>query len=133
MRAFFTGQSVKSNGLNSKREVITLTFKIDHYTCRPTSTIKKAFILNKSVITEQYEIIRQLLILTRDGNYWWLGDVVVKMHPCNTMCLGLHPSIDSGWLGGVVVRMSDLRLAVVGSNPGHGITGFSEVGDRLLR
>jgi len=25
------------------------------------------------------------------------------------------------WLGGVVVRMSDLRLAVVGSNPSHGI------------
>jgi len=30
-----------------------------------------------------------------------------------------------------VVRMSDLRLAVVGSNPGHGIAGFSEVGDRF--
>jgi len=29
-----------------------------------------------------------------------------------------------GWLGGVVVRMSDLRLAVMGSNPGHGIVGF---------
>jgi len=30
----------------------------------------------------------------------------------------------TGWLGGVVVRMSDLRLAVVGSNPGHGIAGL---------
>jgi len=29
--------------------------------------------------------------------------------------------------------MSDLRLAVVGSNPGHGIAGFSEVGDRFFR
>jgi len=36
------------------------------------------------------------------------------------------------WLGGVMARMSDLRLAVVGSNPGHGIAGFSEVGDRLF-
>jgi len=34
---------------------------------------------------------------------------------------------------GVVVRLSDLRLAVVGSNPGHGIACFSEVGDRFLR
>jgi len=33
-----------------------------------------------------------------------------------------------------VVRLSDLRLAVVGSNPGHGIAGFfSEVGDRFFR
>jgi len=32
-----------------------------------------------------------------------------------------------------VARMSDLRLAVVGSNPGHGIAGFSEVGDRFFR
>jgi len=39
----------------------------------------------------------------------------------------------SSLLGGVVVRMSDLRLAVVGSNPGHGIAGFSEVGDRAFR
>jgi len=32
------------------------------------------------------------------------------------------------WLSGVVVRMSDLRLAVVGLNPGHGTGGyFSEV------
>jgi len=38
----------------------------------------------------------------------------------------------TGWLGGVVVGMSDLWLAVVGSNPGHGIAGFSEVGDRFL-
>jgi len=30
----------------------------------------------------------------------------------------------TGWLGGVVVKMSDLILAVVGSNPGHGIAGF---------
>jgi len=35
-------------------------------------------------------------------------------------------------LGGVVARMSDLRLAVVGSNPGHGIAGFSEIGDRFF-
>jgi len=28
------------------------------------------------------------------------------------------------WLRGVVARMSDSRLAVVGSNPGHGIAGF---------
>jgi len=28
------------------------------------------------------------------------------------------------WLCGVVVRLSDSRLAVVGSNPGHGIAGF---------
>jgi len=32
--------------------------------------------------------------------------------------------VSLGWLGGVVVRVSDLRLAVVGSNPGHGIAGF---------
>jgi len=36
-------------------------------------------------------------------------------------------------LDGVVVRMSDLRLAVVGLNPGRGIAIFSEVGDRLKR
>jgi len=35
---------------------------------------------------------------------------------------------ESGWRGGVVVRMSDLRLTVVGSNP-----GFSEVGNRFFR
>jgi len=28
------------------------------------------------------------------------------------------------WIGGVVVRLSNLRLAVVGSNPGHSIAGF---------
>jgi len=34
---------------------------------------------------------------------------------------------------GVVGRMSNLRLAVVGSNPGHGIAiFFSEVGDRFF-
>jgi len=33
----------------------------------------------------------------------------------------------SWWLCGVVVRMSNLRLGVVGSNPGHGIAGFSGV------
>jgi len=38
-----------------------------------------------------------------------------------------------GCLGGVVVRMSDLRRAVVGSNPGYGIAGFSEVGDHYFR
>jgi len=29
-----------------------------------------------------------------------------------------------GWFGGVVVRLSDLRLAVVGSNPGHCTAGY---------
>jgi len=29
--------------------------------------------------------------------------------------------------------MSDLRLEIVGSNPGHDIAGFSEVGDRFFR
>jgi len=38
----------------------------------------------------------------------------------------------SRWLGGVVVRKLDLRLTVMGSNPGHGIAGFSEVGDRFF-
>jgi len=28
------------------------------------------------------------------------------------------------YVAGVVVMMSDLRLAIVGSNPGHGIAGF---------
>jgi len=36
-------------------------------------------------------------------------------------------------LCGVVANMSDLRLAVVGSNPGHGIAVVSEVGDRFFR
>jgi len=36
-------------------------------------------------------------------------------------------------IGGVVVRLSDLRLAVVGSNLGHGTAGFSEVGDHFFR
>jgi len=35
------------------------------------------------------------------------------------------------WLSGVVVMMSDLQLVVVGSNPGHSIAIFSEVGDHL--
>jgi len=37
------------------------------------------------------------------------------------------------WLGGVVAMLLDLRLAVVGSNPGHGIAVFSDVGDRFFR
>jgi len=37
------------------------------------------------------------------------------------------------WRRGVVARMSDSRLAVVGSNPGHGITAFSEVDDRFFQ
>jgi len=37
------------------------------------------------------------------------------------------------WLRGVVARMSDLRLAVVGLNPGHGIAGFSKLGDRFFQ
>jgi len=32
-----------------------------------------------------------------------------------------------------VARMSDLRLAVVGSNLGHGIANFAEVGDCFFR
>jgi len=32
-----------------------------------------------------------------------------------------------------VVRMSDLTLAVMGSNPGHDVAVFSEVGDCLWR
>jgi len=51
-----------------------------------------------------------------------------------SVCL-LHPTYETiaQWLSGVVARMSDLRLAVVGSNPGHGTAGFSEIDDRFLR
>jgi len=45
----------------------------------------------------------------------------------------MHLYLTLGWLCGVVFRMSDLRLAVVGSNPGHGTAGFSEVGDRFFQ
>jgi len=53
--------------------------------------------------------------------------------------------VKSAWMGGdgtkipfpctplVVARMSDSRLAVMGSNPGHGIAGFSKVGDHFFR
>jgi len=44
-----------------------------------------------------------------------------------------HNTHNTHTLGGVVVSLSDSRLAVVGSNPGHGIAGFSEVGDRFFR
>jgi len=38
---------------------------------------------------------------------------------------GQTPEMVEKWqLSGVVVRMSDLRLEVVGSNPGHDITGY---------
>jgi len=43
------------------------------------------------------------------------------------------PYLSLRWLHGEVARMSDSRLAVVGSNPGHGIASFYEVGDRFFR
>jgi len=42
---------------------------------------------------------------------------------CDVCHLSWRLSTVSWSLGGVVVRLSDLRLAVVGSNPGHGIAG----------
>jgi len=48
-------------------------------------------------------------------------------------CIDCECQTFFGWFSGVVARMSDLRLAVVVSNPGHGIAGFSEVCDRSFQ
>jgi len=45
----------------------------------------------------------------------------------------LNQEVNNSRLGGVVARMSDLRLVVVGSNPGTALPVFSEVGDRFFR
>jgi len=77
-------------------------------------------------------------------NLCWLGIILKKSsllsHPLCRKATSKNSAIKAHayvtytfsrictWLSGVVVTMSDLRLAVVGSNPGHGTTCyFSEV------
>jgi len=60
-----------------------------------------------------------------------LPDCIQLVHLIVLVLLTLLES--TMWHGGVVVRLLDLRVAVMGSNPGHGIAGFSEVGDRFFR
>jgi len=56
-----------------------------------------------------------------------VNDIAALRNPVNGQSLmtWLRFTLEAvWWLSGVVVRLSDLRLTVMGSNPGHGIAGF---------